>query len=67
MEPMDLLWKGTLEEQEPRNDADREPSVDSPKPSVFTAIQEQLGLRLEAARGPVQYITIQRVDKPSAN
>jgi bla regulator protein blaR1 len=59
--------EGTLEEQEPGHDVDREPSLDSAKPSIFTAIQEQLGLKLEAARAPVQYITIQRIDKPSAN
>jgi uncharacterized protein (TIGR03435 family) len=42
--------EGTLEEQEPGHDVDREPSLDSAKPSIFTAIQEQLGLKLEAAR-----------------
>src|SRR5262249_53900004 len=38
-----------------------------PEASMFTAIQEQPGLRLEAALGPVQYLTIQRVNEPSAN
>jgi uncharacterized protein (TIGR03435 family) len=36
-------------------------------PSIFTAIQEQLGLRLESAKGPVETIVIDKVDKPSGN
>ncbi len=36
-------------------------------PSVFTAIQEQLGLRLEARKLPVEVMVIDRISKPSAN
>jgi uncharacterized protein (TIGR03435 family) len=36
-------------------------------PSVFAAIQEQLGLRLEARRAPVQVMVIDRLDKPTEN
>ena len=31
---------------------------------VFTAMEEQLGLRLEAARGPVEVLVIDHVDRP---
>ncbi len=42
------------------------PSAD-PRASLFTAIQEQLGLKLEPARGPVEFIVVDSVDRPSDN
>lgn len=36
-------------------------------PSLFTAMQEQLGLKLEAAKGPVTFLVIDHAEKPSAN
>ena len=40
---------------------------DSQDPSIFTAIQEQLGLKLESAKGPVLFIVIDHMEKPDAN
>jgi uncharacterized protein (TIGR03435 family) len=36
-------------------------------PPLFTAIQEQLGLKLEATKAPVKVMVIETIDKPSAN
>lgn len=43
------------------------PVSDPAGASLFTAIQEQLGLRLEPARGPVEIIVIDAVERPAAN
>lgn len=42
-------------------------SVDSSAPSLFTAIREQLGLKLESTKAPVEVIVIDHVDRPSEN
>lgn len=36
-------------------------------PSLFTAIEEQLGLKLDSTKGPVDVIVIDHLDLPSAN
>jgi len=42
-------------------------SADAPAPPFFTAIEQQLGLKLEATRGPVDALIVEGVERPSAN
>lgn len=54
----DLTLKWTPDAQRTANDA---------SPSVYTALEEQLGLKLVPAKGPVDVIVIDHVEQPSAN
>ena len=40
---------------------------DTAGPSLFTAIEEQLGLKLESTKGPVNVIVIDQLEQPTAN
>jgi uncharacterized protein (TIGR03435 family) len=43
------------------------PPANSNRASIFTSIQEQLGLKLESTKGPVEFLVVDRVEKPSGN
>jgi uncharacterized protein (TIGR03435 family) len=56
-----------LGQQPPGPGDDRQPPAESDGPSIFTALQEQLGLKLDAQKGPVEVLVIDSVQKASAN
>ena len=43
------------------------PEPDSSAPSVFTAVQEQLGLKLDSRKAPMDVLVIDHVERPSEN
>ena len=55
---VDLKWNP--------DEAAATPGTDT-APSIFTAIQEQLGLKLESSKGPVEVLVIDSVHRPSEN
>jgi uncharacterized protein (TIGR03435 family) len=41
--------------------------IDTSGPTIFEAVQKQLGLRLDRQKGPAEIIVIDRAEKPAAN
>jgi len=48
-------------------DVDAAPGETSRGPSIFTAIQEQLGLRLESTKAQVQFLVVDHAELPEGN
>jgi uncharacterized protein (TIGR03435 family) len=61
-----LTWTPDQMPQRPPG-APEPPPIDPNGPSIFTAVQEQLGLKLESQKGPVAVLVIDRVERPKEN
>src|SRR6266700_559232 len=48
-------------------DASGQPADPAARPTISTALQEQLGLKLEVSKGPVDVLVIDHVERPSGN
>jgi uncharacterized protein (TIGR03435 family) len=62
---IDLQWTPGEIQMLPQPETGPLSSVDSI--SIFTAIQDKLGLKLETSRGPVRSLVVDRVERPSEN
>jgi uncharacterized protein (TIGR03435 family) len=47
--------------------SDAAPANPTEGESVFTAVQDQLGLKLESTKGPREFLVIDHVERPSDN
>lgn len=61
-----LTWTPDQMPQRPAG-APEPPPVDPNGPSIFTAVQEQLGLKLDSQKGPVAVFVIDRAERPKEN
>ena len=63
----DFSVQWTPDSSQPLGPKDGEAAPAADGPTLFTALQEQLGLKLESAKGPVEVLIIERVEKPTEN
>jgi uncharacterized protein (TIGR03435 family) len=60
----DVDLRFSVDSQRPRASADGQPPPPDDVPSIFTAVQEQLGLKLEPAKAPVDRVIIDHIERP---
>lgn len=63
----DFKLEWTPDQDQGANQPGGEPPPDSSGPSIFTALQEQLGLKLEPQKHSLPVLVIDHVEMPSAN
>jgi uncharacterized protein (TIGR03435 family) len=55
-----LKYRGRLERERAADDMD-------PMPPMDRAVEQELGLKVESAKGPIQFLVIDHIEKPSPN
>jgi len=63
----DFTLEWSPEEEGPSMPGEGTVGGESASPSIYTALQEQLGLKLESQKGPVPVLVVDRVERPSEN
>jgi uncharacterized protein (TIGR03435 family) len=62
---VDLAW---TQEEAPRDPGDSKANETPDGPTIFTALQEKMGLKLEARKAPMDIIVVDHAEKvPSEN
>jgi uncharacterized protein (TIGR03435 family) len=66
---IDLKWTPTPDQLPPGPPPPgfEPPPIDPNGPSLFTALDEQLGLKLDSERGPVEVLVVDRIEPPTEN
>lgn len=65
---VDLHWTDEMNDALLRTETEEGgAATDSPEPGIFTALQEQLGLKLESAKVPVECLVVDHIEQPAAN
>ena len=62
-----LEWTPDESQPMPAADGDGANRPESSSAGIFTAIQEQLGLRLESGKGPVPMLIVESAQRPTRN
>lgn len=63
----DMLLEYAPDDHLARRSAADQPPLATSRPGLFTALEEQLGLRLAAGKGSVDILVIDHIEKPTAN
>jgi hypothetical protein len=61
------FWSNLIGPETPGVASGREPAPDPAAPDLFAVLQQQLGLKLESRKGPVETYVVEHAEKPSDN